>query len=252
MRGSIDREARAGRHSRPGSDPRHRCRHRAVRRGSRRGIRIAARAARRGGRAVFAFSASSSAWRDGRLGAALERGDGARRAPSLASATMPIAGRTMRVISTGSRSTRISLRFASVPQRVCGWLSRVPIASTTSALSPQFVAGEQVLRQIMPVADDALAAGIGDDRRLQPLGERQDFRRRPRPRRCRHRSAALWRRRAGLAACVDQVGIGFRRPAARRPAAGRLTASSSAMHVERHFQRDRARPAVGAAAGRPR
>jgi hypothetical protein len=47
---------------------------------------------------------------------------------------MAIAGLTMRVISTGSRSTRISLRFASVPQRVCGWLSLVPIASTTSAV----------------------------------------------------------------------------------------------------------------------
>ncbi len=113
---------------------------------------------------------------------------------------------------------------------------------------PQIVPGEQVLREIMPVADNALAAGIGDDRRLQLFGERRylgagggaaaaDI---------DHRLLCLAEQRRGL---VDQLGVGRRRR--RRHLDRRQRDLALQGHdVERHLQRDRARPAVAELAER--
>jgi hypothetical protein len=95
----------------------------------------------------------------------------------------------------------------------------------------------------MAVADHALAAGIGDDRRLQPLGQRQNFRAR------RHRAAAdINQRRLGLGEqrrrLVDRLGVGRRR----RRRSTRLGQVDRGVHrhdVERHLERHRAGPALG-------
>ena len=103
--------------------------------------------------------------------------------------------------------------------------------------------GEQVLRKVMPIADDALAAGIGRDRRLQPFGQGQHLR-------PGLGGAAADIDQRLLRACEERRRLGDQLLIRRRHRQGRLRVGQRDFgfqrhDVERHFERDRAGPAVG-------
>ena len=110
-------------------------------------------------------------------------------------------------------------------------------------LAPQLMAGERRLGEIMAVADDALAAGVADHRRLQHLGDRQHLL-------GRRDSAAADKEQRLLGAgeqgrrFVDQLRDRASSVAGGSPAAGSVDLGLERHDVERHFERDRARAAV--------